>query len=315
MKSLKQNYDKHLIVTVIVLVALPILLGSSTFVLTNVFYQNQIIIFFVNNFNDINLGFQFLNSLALLQYVIFAVMLILYPVYPFIFSIEKYANKRNPKAVLTEYQTLKKIVYALLPLFFFAIALRISSGITEDDPLSALVLSLDEPAQSLLLSILGAALFAVASALLRIILLNRSKHFKFYLARLSFRAMSRVEDEVERMKYLISGLGFYNRYLRGTLDLEINNLKMIYSKIIADTALDKNHSMEELCRAFEGNDKLKPITCLTELFDFKDPEHFLVKESAGKKLEEWVRILVTVASTIAAVMGAVITLFPPPAAS
>jgi hypothetical protein len=308
MKSLKQNYDKHLIVTVIVLVALPILLGSSIFILENDFYRNQVITFSFQIFNDPEIGIQFLASLKLLQYVIFAVMLILYPVYPFIFSIEKHTNKRNPKAVLTEYQTLKKIVYALLPLFFFAIALRISSGITEDNPLSALVLSLDEPAQLLLLSILGAALFAVASALLRIILLNRSKHFKFYLARLSFRVMSSAEDEVERMKYLISGLGFYNRYLRGTLDLEINNLKMIYSKIIADTALDKNHSMEELCEAFEGNDKLKPITCLTELFDIKDPEHFLVKESVGKKLEEWVRILVTVASTIAAVMGAVITL-------
>jgi hypothetical protein len=308
MKSLKQNYDKHLIVTVIVLVALPILLGSSIFILTNDFYRDQVITFFFDNFNDINLGSQFLISLRQLQYVIFAVMLILYPVYPFIFSIEKYTNKRNPKAVLTEYQTLKKIVYALLPLFFFAIALIISKGITEDNPLSAWVLSLDEPAQSLLLSILTAALFAVASALLRIILLNRSKAFNFYQARRSFRVLSRVEDDVERMKYLISGLGFYNRYLRGTLDLEINNLKMIYSKIIADTALDKNHSMEELCGAFEGNDKLKPITCLIELFDIKDPEHFLVKESAGKKLEEWVRILVTVASTIAAVMGAVITL-------
>src|SRR5688572_25855255 len=126
MKSLKQDHDKHLVVTVIVLVALPILLAYSTFILANVSYQTQIITLFMENFNDPRIGFQFLVSLMLLQYVIFVVMLILYPAYPFIFSIENHLSKRNPKSALTEYQVLKKIVYALLPLFFFTIALRIS---------------------------------------------------------------------------------------------------------------------------------------------------------------------------------------------
>jgi hypothetical protein len=316
MKLLSQNYDKHLVVTVIVLVALPILLGSSTFILINEFYRNQIITFFFRNFDDATIGIQFLASFKPLQYVIFVLMLILYPVYPSIFSIENHLSKRNPKSAVTEYQALKKIVYALLPLFFFAVALRISSGITQDNnPLIELVLSLDQLQQSLFLSILGAILFVVASALLRIILLNRSKNFKFYLARLSFRAMSRVEgdDDVERMKYLIGGLSFYNKYIRRTLGLQINDLKIIYSRIITDATVDKNHSMKELCRAFEDNDKLKPIRCLTGLFNVTDPEHFLVKESIGKKLEGWVGILGALISSITAVIGAAVTLFSIPA--
>jgi hypothetical protein len=315
MNSLKQNYDKHLIVTVIVLVGLPILLVYSTFTLINISYQNQIITFFINYFNDPDIGIgianQFFGSFGILQYVIFVVMLILYPVYPFIFSIEKHLSKRNPKSALTEYEAQKKIFYALVPLFVFTIALRISSGlvisgIIQDDPLSNLVLSLAEPAQSLLLSILAAILLAGTSTLIRIILLNRSKYFKFYLARLSFRAMSRVNDEVERMKYLIGGLGFYNKYIRRALGLEINDLKMIYSKIIADAAVDKKYSMKELCSAFEDNDKLRPIRCLTGLFNVEDPAHFLTKEAAGKKLQESVIKALGLASTIAGLLATVL---------
>jgi hypothetical protein len=313
MKSLKQkDYDKHLVVTIVVLVALPIILGSSTFILINDFYRNQIITFFYLSFNDVNAGIQFLALLKLLQYVIFVVMLVLYPLYPFIISIEKHLSKRNPKSVITEYQALKKIVYALVPLFFFAIALRVSSGIMQDNPLIDLVLSLDQLQQSLFLSILGAILFVVASALLRIILLNRNKHFKYYLARLSFRAILRVQDNVERMKYLIGGLASYNKYIRRTLGLQINDPKMIYSSIIADATVDRNSSTNELIQAFEDDDKLKPIRCLTGLFNVTDPEHFLVKESLGKKLEGWISIFGALVSSITAIIGAVVTLFSIP---
>jgi hypothetical protein len=310
MKSLKQNYDKHLVVTIIVLVALPILLGWSTFVLIS--YSSEVITFFGEIFNNFEIGYeigsQFLASLIQLQYVIFVVMLVLYPVYPFIFSLENHLSNRNPKSAVTEYQALKKIVYALLPIFFFEVVYRISSGITPDNPLVDLVGSLNRLQQSILASILAAVFFAVASALLRIILLNRSKHFKFYLARLSLRAMLRGKDDLERMNYLIQGFSLYNKYIRRTLGLQINNLKLIYSKIIADRAVDKNHLMKELCQAFEDSDKLKPITCLTVLFNVPDPEHFLVKESIGKKLQDWGGIIGTLASAIAAVIGAILTL-------
>jgi hypothetical protein len=285
MKSLKQKYDKHLVITVIVLVALPILLISSTFILTNDFYQNQVITFFFLIFNDPQIGIQFLISLSLLQYVIFVVMLILYPLYPFIPSIENHLSKRNLKSALREYQVPKKIVYALVPVFFFALALRISSGIT----------------QELFLSILGAVLLVLASALLRIILLNRSKHFNFHLARLSFRTLSRVEDDAERVKYLIDGLSFYNKYIRRTLRFEINDRKIMHSIIITYATVDRNRWMKELSQAFEDKDKLKPIRCLTGLSGIKDPEHFLVKESVGKKWEEWAALLGALGSAVGAI--------------
>jgi len=112
--------------------------------------------------------------------------------------------------------------------------------------------------------------------------------------------LSRVEDDVERVKYLIEGLSFYNKYIRRTLRLQINDPKIIYSYIIADATVDKNRSIKELSQAFEDNDKLKPLRCLPGLFNVTDPEHFLVKESIQKKWEEWIAIVGALGSTIGA---------------
>jgi hypothetical protein len=312
MKSLKQNYDKHLVITLIVLVALPLLLGFSTIILIN---QEQVITSSILTFNDPEIGINFLYSLYLLQFVIFVVMLIFYPLYPLIPSIENHLSKRDLKSALTEYQVLKKIVYALLPVFFFAVVLSlIGTGISSVSAGQATNSSnqnnlgiIDQlPYSDVTVSILGALFLALASALLRIILLNRSKHFKFYLARLSFRAMSRVEDDVERMKYLIDGLSFYNKYIRRSLRVQISDLKIIYSKIIADATVDKNHWMKELSQAFEDNDKLKPIRCLTGLFNVTDPEHFLVKEPVGKKWEERITVIGAIGSAIGAVAPVIV---------
>lgn len=308
MKSLKRGYDRHWVATMVVLVALPIILGSSTFVLINEPYTNQFITFLGQILDDVQIGFEFLQSLILLQYVIVIMMLILYPIYPHIFSLENHLSKRNAKSALSEYETLRRIVYALLPLFFFTVALAISIRVfPQNNPLAALVQSLDPFSQSLLLSILIAIFFTVGSALLRIILLNTSIYFKFYLARLSFRALSGENDNTKRIKYLIKGLSYYNEFIRRTLGLQINNLKVIYSKVILGT-VSKDRSVKELCLTFEDNDKLKPIRFLTEFFDIKDPEYFLAKESIGKKLEQWISILGAFVSIIATIIGTVVTL-------
>jgi hypothetical protein len=304
MKLLDHNYDKHLLISIMVLIALPILLGSSNFF--SEVYSEKIISFFLVYFDDPYLGFQILYSF---QYIVFAVMLVLYPIYPFIFSIEKYFSKRNPKSAVSEYEILKKIVYSLFPFFIFAVAFMIVSRIIQEDPLSNLVLSLGDPTLvSLFLTSIGVIFFVVGSAMLRIILLNKSKQFRFYLAKMSFRALSKEGDEVERMRYLIKGLSSYNKYIRRNLGLQINDLKTIYSRIVSDPTIDKSHSVNELSVAFEDNDKLKTIRCLTGLLKIKDTEHFLVKESIGKKLQDWAGILGTLASAIAAILGALATL-------
>jgi hypothetical protein len=84
-----------------------------------------------------------------------------------------------------------------------------------------------------------------------------------------------VNDEVERMKYLIVGVSSYNKYIRSTLGLEINDLKTIYSKFIADGTVDKNHAIKELCGALgsvnlttipsQESDKPTPVHSCTQV--------------------------------------------------
>jgi hypothetical protein len=305
MKLLKHEYDKHLIITLIVLIALPVLLGTTNFFSSGI-YNERIIRFSLIYFNDPYTGLWIVYSF---QYIVFAVMLILYPIYPLIFSIEKYFWKRNPRVAIAEYDLLKKITYALFPFFILALALMIASRITPENQLSSIINSLgDSMFEPLVYSILGVIFFVVGSALLRIILLNTSRHFGFYIARMAFRAITEERDDVERMKFVIKGLNSYNMYIRRNLGLQINNLKMIYSRMVSDPTIDRTTSLNDLSKAFEDGDRLKAIRCIFGLLKSKDPENFLVKESTGKKLQEWGGILGTLASTAGAILGAAATL-------
>ena len=112
MKIVIRYFDNYLLLTIIVLIVLPILLGLSNFF--TIIYRLEIFSFSLQYFNDEYLAFQLLSFF---QYGIFVAMLIVYPLYPSVFSLEKFFIKRNPESAIIEYEMLKKIVYALFPLF------------------------------------------------------------------------------------------------------------------------------------------------------------------------------------------------------
>jgi hypothetical protein len=313
MRSIQDNFDKHLLITLIVLIVLPICLAMSSFAIDIPFFSNPIVDFYIDNFSDYDnsLSTQLFESLKILQYAIFVVMLVIYPCYPYLLSLRKYYGKRNPRSVIIEHEVLMKITIVLFPFFIFGLGLIIASRLAEENPLNNVLDSLGNIGDSIII-ISGVIIFVVGSALLRIILLTISKDFRFYLAKIFFRAILNVEDEVEKMKYLINGLSSYNKYIRRALGLQINNLKEIYSKIVSDPAIDISMVIRELSSSFEEKDKLESIRCITELMKVTDLEHFLVKESLGKKLGDLAGIIGTLASTVAAVLGAMITLLPKP---
>jgi hypothetical protein len=306
MKIVGRHYDNYLLITIIVLIILPLLLGLSNFF--TIIYRLEIFTFSLEYFNNEFLAFQILSFF---QYGVFVVMLVLYPLYPSAFSVEKFFIKRNPESAIIEYETLKKIVYALFPLFIFAFAFLIGRTM-EENPLGFVIKYLGDPiTSSLFVTIIGVTFFIVGSALLKIILLIARKEFRFYFAKILFRAILKKEDEAEKIKYLVRALNSYNKYIRRSLGLEINDLKKIYSKIISDPVLDKNHSIKELSKAFEDSDKFKAIKCLSGLLNFRDTEHFLTKEPVRKKLEDWATMLGTIVSTIVAIIGILATIGVP----
>jgi len=118
----------------LVFVVFPVLLAISTFFKIN--YEEDIILFSYEYFNNVYFGFQLLS---LFQYGVFAVMFIVYPIYPALFSIEKFFTNREPQnSAIIEYEVLKNLVYVLSPFFIFAILYLIAVR-TEENPLTVIV--------------------------------------------------------------------------------------------------------------------------------------------------------------------------------
>ncbi len=59
------------------------------------------------------------NIFSAFQIVVFVVMELIYPPYPAPFSIEKYFIKRGFESAVSEFELVKKILYAAVPLLIF----------------------------------------------------------------------------------------------------------------------------------------------------------------------------------------------------
>jgi hypothetical protein len=157
-----------------------------------------------------------------------------------------------------------------------------------------------------LVTLAGVWGFALMGGLIWIVILSRKENFEFYFARVFIVIASKEKDETKRAKNFIKGLKFYDRYLRRTLNLQINDIKEIYSKVIIDSNIDQEKEINSLSLAFEtDNDRLKPAKWLSEIVNVDDPKKFLIEESIGKRLKD----LIIFFATIIPVAIAIIQLF------
>jgi hypothetical protein len=75
-------------------------------------------------------------------------------------------------------------------------------------------------------------------------------------------------------------------YLRRNINLQIRDLKGLYSTIISHYPIEKKGLLDYLSSAFEDdNDKLKALRYLSTFSQDKEP--FLVKESYSGKIQTW----------------------------
>jgi hypothetical protein len=126
------------------------------------------------------------------------------------------------------------------------------------------------------------------------ILVTVRKELGYYFAKLLFQTTIHEKEESKKAEYLIKATKLYDKYLRRTLNLEINNAKKIYSKILADPNLNKDESMRQISESFESNDKLEPIKSLSKVLNIKDTDTFLVDESIGKKIKDMAIFFATI---------------------
>ena len=244
----------------------------------------------------------------LIQYVIIAVMLVVYPISPLLYSVELYFKKMGPHNVLAEYHNLKKIAIILFPVFVFALFHLIVLNIIGKNPVLDMFYVQTNSIFFYLLTIaLGIFFFVFASILLRLIFLTVRKDFGYFLAKESIKLLIVNQASDSNLGNLVKIIDRYNAYVRRKTGFEIKDLQNIYSRILADSNFNNEELIYQLRKSFEHPDKLKPISYFSKNLDITNPENFLVKVSIKKKFQNYVTWLLTILSALTATFSG---LFP-----
>ena len=135
---------------------------------------------------------------------------------------------------------------------------------------------------------------SITAGIIWMILVTARKELGYYIAKSLFQIITQETDESKRAEYLIKATKIYDKYLRRALNLEINNAKKIYSKILSDFNLNENESILMISKSFDSNNKLEPIKCLSKIMNVKETETFLVDESIGKRIKDMAIFFATI---------------------
>jgi hypothetical protein len=211
----------------------------------------------------------FVGSVAL-AFSLF-VMTILYAPYRAAYSTEEYFKRRGYENVISEYFVIKYILYFAIPMFLFLTIISLRPGFER---------YFDAVLGSEIVDVLRLLFFCIVIAgLTKTMLQVARKEFRLYFAVGCIRVLARREDEIDMMKYLIWGLNAYNAYLRRYLNLEINNLKKIYSKISSSPLTKRIRLRDSLDASFDHGK-------LSKYLSPEEKEQLLVKESFPRKIKE-----------------------------
>jgi hypothetical protein len=235
----------------------------------------------------------FLYSRIILQ-ITYIIILFIYPPYPAPYSSEKYFRARGFETAVVEYEYVKKILYIAIPILIFSTIIPfIATAITALGPPIGYISSLNSTPvlKGLLYYAQLYSFLIVIAGLFKIIIAIARKKFRLFFARGCFKIMQRQEDEVQKMGYFIKGLNSYNSYLRRHLNIQIKDIKKIYSIIISAPVHDKNEVVGNISQAFIYNrledDTLLPVRYLYKILNAPETEQFLTEQSAVNKIKEW----------------------------
>lgn len=242
-----------LILSVLSLIVMPAL------VVVTVIHHSQLSVFFLqySQYKELEWEKSYWSYFVLFVQGAFIVILLLYPPYPAPFSSERYFRDRGFETAVVEYDYVKKILYVAAPLFIIITLVPFFQ--TQLDPYvrDYLSVNLDEQLQHPAFRISQGIIFLIVFAgSLKLIFAVVRKRFRLYYAIGCFKIIRnwddrRVQkDEVQKMSYVIKGLDSYNMYLQRHLDLHINDIKSIYSKIGRLPLKRKNEAIRKISDIF-----------------------------------------------------------------
>jgi len=203
----------------------------------------------------------------------------LFPINP---VVENFFKTNGPLKTVIEYRFVTKILYVSIPIMlFFSFMTYLTTQIfvepTNDQVLLGIFFILTS----------AAAIMISLAGLLKFGFLILQKNFRFYLAKNSIRLSMEINNEYEKMQYIIFGLNSYNLFLKKLLRLQFRNVSNVVEKIISDSTENMNITIKEIYDKLEI-ENFKIIRFLA-IFLKSDSEErdILTKITLRDKIREW----------------------------
>jgi hypothetical protein len=155
----------------------------------------------------------------------FFVVSLFYAFYPLKFRADEYHKKRGLREVVIEYEFVKKILCIEIPLLLIFTLTNFY------------VQLVDVFRTDLLLFVYVAQMalqYSVTAGILWLLLQMARKEFRYYMARAYIKCIPDNYDDVRKLRWLIMALNSYNKYLLRNLKLQIDNLKVYSTLLIAN---------------------------------------------------------------------------------
>jgi hypothetical protein len=208
-------------------------------------------------------------------------LVIIYGLYPIIFTTDKYIEKKGYQNIASEFEFIKKILFVGIPIL---IILTTADQYLTYLQINSYLITHYLPLYDFSFAILASSISVVIGALLRIVTQVTRKEFRFYLAKGYCIVASRKEGDIDRIKYLFLSLDSYNKYLLRKIKFGIKNINKIYSDIIYADANKKDEIIKSISECLGGGDRLKLATHLSSFYKVPDTEQFFIRESLVQKL-------------------------------
>lgn len=290
-----------------------VLIIFPTLVLASQIAFEEMRLYFIKGLEDGSLTIQYVNSniyiyyvITYFQYTVFLITLVIFPPFPAPHSTEKYFKIRGFEKAVIEYEFVRHILLVALVMLIIILAFTIilpfiysyfppplktilNPGILNERAAGQEILPLQ------IIYYLRFYLFIIVlGAFLKLLFALAKPEFRLYFARGCFKIIRGKQNEADKMKYLIKGMNSYNKYIKRRVNLQMNELTKIYSKIGSTSPDERGKIIDSLSASFEkGSDNLEPMRILLP-FSKLTEEEFLVEQRAREKIKDLYTLLLPV---------------------
>ena len=138
---------------------------------------------------------------------------------------------------------------------------------------------------------------------------SKIRDFHFYFSVGCFKILQRYSnmDEMEKRKYIIQGIEYYDKFLKKNLRMRINNIDKITSKILPESSEKLTESASSMLDRLEQGNKLELVKYLGSKLEGNESSSFLTKDPISDRIKELFPFIISTFTIIITVLGLIIS--------